>query len=226
MTDLFMADGFMIKPGEWQISPTSLFEFSPGQGLDEIMAEYQDKLFVVMQDYLYSSDPVTAYRNEFNRYINEAFTFSFVAGWADAGASALTDEAQSVLSGLIASEIQFADSLFTQLKTLREDDEIPMDDKMDAAHAHAEGYTQTLVGVYAEGKMMGEPNRDGKWEIGATEISCDTCKWLAQQDPQPLSWYLKNGYIPREAGSDKLMCGGWQCDCSIVDPKTGEQLIP
>jgi hypothetical protein len=225
MTDLSMADGFVIKPGEWQIAPASLFEFSPGQGLDEIMAEYQDKLFVVMQDYLYSSDPVTAYRNEFNRYINDAFTVAFVAGWADAGASALTDEAQSVLSGLISSEIQFADSLFTQLKTLLEDDEIPIDDKLDAAHAHAEGYTQTLVGVYAEGKMMGDPERDGKWELGATEQHCTTCADLNGKT-HPLSWYLDNGYIPQEAGSGTLECGGWNCSCIIVDPKTGVQLIP
>lgn len=227
MTDLFMADGFIFKPGEWQIAPADLFEFDPGQSLEEVQAEYQDKLFVVMQDYLYSSDPITAYRNEFHRYINDAFTMAFIAGWADAGASGeLTEDAQSALSSRIDAEIQFSDTLFTQLKELREDDTIPIDDKLDAAHAHAEGYSQTLVGVYAEGKMMGEPERDGQWVFGATEQHCATCQKLADDSPHPLSWFLQNGYIPQEQGSGTLECGGWNCDCSIIDPKTGEQIIP
>jgi len=81
------------------------------------------------------------------------------------------------------------------------------------------------VGVYAEGKMMGEPNRDGKWELGATEKYCTTCASLNGKI-HPLTWYLDNGYIPQEAGSGTLECGGWNCDCTIVDPKTGEQIIP
>jgi len=225
MTDLFMADGFRYKPERWQIAPSSLFEFDPGQSLEDIQSEYQDKLYVVMQDYLYSSDPITAYRNEIDRYVNDAFTVAFIAGWADAGASALTDEAQAWLNDRIDQEKAFVDSLFTQLKALREDDEIPMDDKLDAAKAHAEGYTQTLVGVYAQGKMMGDPERDGKWELGATEQHCSTCADLNGKT-HPLSWYLDNGYIPQEQGSSTLDCGGWNCDCRIVDPKTGEQLIP
>lgn len=204
---------------------TLLFEFSPGQSLEEVQDEYRDKLYVVMQDYLQSNDPITAYRNEWYRYTNDAFTVAFVAGWADAGASELTEEAQSWLSGRIADELTFIDALFPALKELREDDEIGMDEKLDTAHAHAEGYTNTLVGVYATGKMMSEPERDGRWELGATEQHCDTCSSLNGKT-HPLSWYIKNDYIPREAGSQTLSCGGWNCDCSIVDPKTGEQLIP
>jgi hypothetical protein len=202
-----------------------IFEFSPGQSLEEVQEEYRDKIYVVMQDYLQGSEPITSYRNEFNRYVNDAFTVAFIAGWADAGASELTEEAQNAISDRIAGEIGFVDTLFSQLKALREDDEIGMDDKLAAAQAHADGYTQTLVGVYALGKMMGEPERDGRWELGATEEHCDTCSGLNGK-VHPLSWYLKNGYIPQEAGSGTLSCGGWNCDCSIVDPKTGEPLIP
>lgn len=224
MTDLYMADGFMINPGQWEVF-IDLFEFSPGQSLEEVQAEYQDKLYVLMQDYLQGSSPITAYRNEFDRYVNDAFTFAFIAGWADAGADQLTDEAQNWLNDRIASEQEFVASLFPQLKALRDDDEIDMDDKLAAAQAHAEGYTQTLVGVYANGKMMGEPERVGQWELGATEQHCGTCSDLNGKK-HPLSWYLDNGYIPQEAGSSTLECGGWNCDCRIIDPKTGEQLIP
>ena len=224
MNDLFMVDGFVSRPGEWQIAPTDLFEFEPGQSLEDIQAEYQNRLYVIMQDYLQGSEPITSYRNEFNRTVNDAFTMAFVAGWADAGASALTDEAQSWLNGRIDQEVGFVESLFPQLKALRDDDEIPEDDKLDAAHAHAEGYTNTLMGVYAQGKMMGEPERDGEWEYGDTD-HCDTCADLNGQT-HPLSWYLSNGYIPQQAGSDTLDCHGYNCQCRIKNPKTGAQLIP
>lgn len=200
-------------------------KFSPGQSLGEIQAEYRDKLYVVIQDYLYSSDPITAYKNEFNRYVNDAFTGAFIAGWADAGASELSNEAQNTINDHIAQEIQFVDALFTQLKALREDDEIGMDDKLASAQVHADGYSNTLVGIYAVGKMMGAPERDGRWEFGATEEHCDTCAELNGR-VHPLSWYLDHGYIPQERGSSTLECGGWNCDCRIVDPKTGEQLVP
>ena len=202
-----------------------LFEFSPGQSLEEVQDEYRDKLFVTMQDYLQGDRPITSYKNEFARYVNDAFTVAFIAGWNDAGAEELTPEAQDWLNGRIDSEIEFVAALFPQLKALRDDDTIPMDDKLEAAQAHAEGYTQTLVGVYNHGKMMGAPHRKGTWQLGATEKHCGTCASLNGKT-HPLSWYIKNGYIPQEAGSSTLECGGWNCDCSIIDPKTGEQLIP
>jgi hypothetical protein len=203
----------------------NLFEFSPGQDIESVKAEYQDKLYEYMAEYLRSSKSVVVDRNKFNRAINDGFTFAFVAGWADAGASELTPEAQSWLNGRIADEIAFAATLFADLKALREDDTIPMDAKLQAAEAHAAAYTNTLTGVYAEGKMRGEPERQGVWRLGATEEHCKTCSWLNTQK-QPMSWYIDNGYIPQEAGSATLDCGGWRCDCIIEDPKTGEQIIP
>ena len=203
----------------------SIFEFTPGQDIDSVKAEYEDKLNAAMSDYLQSDQPITSFRNVFRRAVNDGFTFAFVAGWADAGASALTTEAQSWLNGRIEEEIKFANTLFTDLKALRDDKEIPMSAKLEAAAMHAAAYTNTLTGVYAQGKMMGEPERDGRWELGATEEHCETCSMLNGKT-HPLSWYLKNGYIPQEAGSNTLACGGWRCDCRIVDPKTGAQLIP
>jgi hypothetical protein len=188
-----------------------------------VQAEYQDKLFVIMQDYLYSSDPITAYRNEFNRTINDGFTFAFLAGWADAGASALTDEAQGALNGLIDAEIQFADSLFTQLKTLRDDDEIPMDDKMDAAHAHAEGYAQSLANPYSVGEMMAQPEIDLTFdgEDGSSDSVCQKNNGRCVQlkgETHPASWWIDNDLVPAR-GNDNYDCGCWNCKHQLVDKK-------
>lgn len=208
-----------------------LFEFSPGMDLEEVQAEYQGKIFDYMEDYLKSDKSIVVDKNLYSRAINDAFTFAFVAGWADAGASALTDEAQEWLNGRISEELGYLDTLFIQLKALRADKETALEEKIEAAKAHAAGYANTLTGVYAHGKMLGEPERDGQWRLGATLEHCQTdggtmgCEQLNGQ-VHPLSWYLKRGYIPQEAGSDTLTCHGYHCDCEIVDPKTGERLIP
>jgi hypothetical protein len=206
------------------IDITAVFEFSPGQGLPDIQAEYQDKLYGYMADYLQSSKSVVIDRNLYNRAINDAFTMAFVAGWADAGASGpITSEAQAWLNGRISQEIAFAATLFSDLKALRGDDTIPLQDKLSAAQMHAEAYTATLTGVYAQAKMMGDPEKDGTWQYGDTD-HCDTCANLNGQT-HPLSWYIKNDYIPQQAGSQTLDCGGWRCMCRILG-KDGAQLIP
>ena len=57
-----------------------LIEFEPGMSLEEVQAEYQDRLYVLMQDYLQGDRPITSYRNEFHRIVNDGFTFAFIAG--------------------------------------------------------------------------------------------------------------------------------------------------
>jgi len=202
-----------------------IIEFNPGQDIDSVKAEYEGKLYDYMAEYLQSSRSVVIDRNKFNRAINDGFTFAFIAGWADAGASELTEEAQAWLNGRISEEIAFVAPLFDDLKALRNDEEIPLADKLQSAQMHAAAYTNTLTGVYAMGKMMGEPERDGTWELGATEEHCDTCSMLDGKT-HPLSWFIKQGYIPQQAGSTTLDCGGWRCDCRIKDAKTGAQIIP
>jgi hypothetical protein len=153
--------------------------------------------------------------------MNEAFTFSFVAGWADAGASALTDEAQSWLNGRIDQEKAFIDSLFTQLKALRQDDEIPMDDKLESAQAHAEGYTQTLYEIYSQGMLMAQPEIDLTFdgEDGSSDSVCQkiggTCVQL-KGETHPASWWIEKELLPVR-GNDNYDCGCWNCKHYLID---------
>lgn len=203
----------------------SILEFKAGHSLEEIQAEYQERIYGAMADYLQSDRPITAFRNLFHRLINDAFLYAFVAGWVDAGAEELTDEARAWLNDRISRELAFCDTLFIQLKTLRNNTELTMEEKLDAAQARASGYAGSLVGVYAMGKMMGKPNRVGIWKYGDTSKHCSTCGMLHNKR-HTLAWFIQHGYIPQEHGSSTLACKGFHCLCKIIDPKTGEQLIP
>lgn len=221
-----LAETFTKILDELEAMLNEIAEFSPGQSIADVKAEYQDTLYQAMEEYLRSSRSVVIDRNKFNRCISDGFTMAFYAGWADAGASGpITDEAQAWLNGRIEQEKAFVAPLFSDLKALREDETLSIEAKLQRAQYHAENYTNTVTGVYAQAEMMAQPERDGRWELGATEEHCDTCAGLNGKT-HPLSWYIDNGYIPQEAGSQTLTCGGWHCDCRIVDPKTGDQLIP
>lgn len=74
------------------------------------------------------------------------------------------------------------------------------------------------------GKAYALKNERGQWILGETEQHCDTCKYLAGLKPHRVSWFVERGYIPRQNGSGKLDCGGWKCDCSVVN-NNGDQLL-
>lgn len=73
------------------------------------------------------------------------------------------------------------------------------------------------------GKGFAQQNRKGEWQFGDT-VHCDTCAWLNGQQHR-VKWFIGKGYLPRQNGSETLDCGGWNCQCKVVDAKTGEQLL-
>lgn len=200
-------------------------KYSPGQGLEEIRAEYHADLSAAMSDYFQSERPITAFRNEFRRAVNDAFYMTVIAGWADAGASgSIPDSLQSWLIDRVSQEISYADELFNSMRDLRALDD-PDKDLVGFVTARADGYANTLTGIYAYAKMVAMKERPGKWVYGDTIAHCETCSGLAG-GVHPLSWYISRGYIPQEAGSRTLACRGYHCDCTVIDPVSGEQLIP
>ena len=75
----------------------------------------------------------------------------------------------------------------------------------------------------ANGRMM------GTWVLGKTEEHCEKtgdtmgCLQLNGQR-HSLKWFTSHGYIPRQPGNKFITCGGWACDCSIVDDN-GKKLM-
>lgn len=71
--------------------------------------------------------------------------------------------------------------------------------------------------------MSARENMMVTWEYGDTDQHCTTCSTLHGQRHR-LKWYRDKGYIPREPASETLSCGGWGCDCRLVDDD-GNQVI-
>lgn len=211
------------KVTEIIIDKTYSLKFQPGMGIGAIQAEYMVTLEDIMLSYLESTRPITAYRNEFRRAANEAMILAANAGWVDGGASGpIPDELSNWVVGRIDQEVDFIIGVFDGLRDLRK--EGTGEDQQSFVSARVEGYTGTIEGVYNYAMMYAQKMRPGMWQLGRTERHCSTCATLHGQ-VHPLQWFLDNNYIPRQPGNPNLECGGWHCDCRIVDPNTGEQII-
>ena len=198
-------------------------KFHPGMSLEEIQNEYATTLYEIMDDYANSDRPVTSFRNRYGRAANDAMNLSASAGWTDAGASGpITDALQDWVNRRVDAEIGYIADMFTDLREMRATGDL--DALANFIQARAQGYTASLEGVYLEGKAYAYRDRPGEWRLGATEQHCDTCQDLNGKT-HPLSWYIENNYIPRQAGSQTLDCHGYHCDCGVYDPETGEQLL-
>ena len=198
-------------------------KFQAGMSIGQIEAEYMITLEDLMVSYLDSARPITAFRNEFRRAANDAMILAVAAGWADGeGYGPIPDSLNTWVLGRIEQEVTFITGVFEELKQLRkEGDPEPMDSFVGARVA---GYTASIGGVYNYAVMMAKKLSMGVWQLGRTERHCGTCAGLHGQ-VRTLRWFLDNGYIPRQPGNPNLECGGWHCDCSIVDPETGKQII-
>ncbi len=188
----------------------TLEEFTPGMGLDEIKAEYADTLYGAMANYLESgSKPVTAFRNEVRRAVQDGFTLAFYAGYADAGGSGeLPPEAIDWLNGRIETEVGFADGLFQDLKALRADGEKTQGEKLDWCRARSEGYTSSLNGVYAYGQAAGDENKIVTFTGEDGKESCPDCQRMKGQS-HTLKWWKERDLIPYP-GNPNYECGNYE----------------
>lgn len=84
-------------------------------------------------------------------------------------------------------------------------------------------WVATLAVLIARGYASAQADKMGVWRYGDTD-HCDTCLGLNGKRAR-LSWFVENGYIPREPGSETLSCHGYRCKCTIFDD-SGKQLMP
>lgn len=76
---------------------------------------------------------------------------------------------------------------------------------------------KTLQGFYDHGLAAADANGIYVWRLGKTESHCSTCLQMNGQQMRMKTW-LKNGILPQ---SDKLECGGWNCDCGLFNIRGG-----
>lgn len=76
---------------------------------------------------------------------------------------------------------------------------------------------------YVKGAELGGDDPYVEWVYGETE-HCDTCNELNGRK-ELLSWFLLNGYVPRQPASETLDCRGYNCKCKLIRVSDGKQIM-
>lgn len=202
-------------------------EYKAG-GYGGLRADYKRTVKSAVDDYLTSTDRATSYISTVRKSAVESFTGAFGAGYTDGGGDEndIDQDADQWLTDRINQEVSFIGELFTSLKALRDEyiaGEIKIADLRSEAATRADGYTDSLDAVYNSGKMWGMKNKMLTWRLGSTEKHCKTCLSL-DGNSHRASWYLARNYIPRKPGAN-LECGGYNCDCTLLDSLGNEITI-
>jgi hypothetical protein len=87
---------------------------------------------------------------------------------------------------------------------------------IDGLRARAEMWANNYTSTVNTARIVTAAEDDHFiWKLGATEKHCETCGALAGVVARAKDWeeLFSQGIEPQ---GDKLMCGGWQCDCEVI----------
>jgi len=185
-------------------------------GYEEVRNEYWATVYDAVDGYLTGNKPITAFRNSMYNAMNSAFQTGAELGYVNGGGEVPLDKkTQTWLDGEILAEKENINNLFKDLKQNWEEK-----DAIAEAFKRADGYAGKLDAIYAQGMMYGAGNPMLTWQLGETEKHCPTCAKLNGRR-HSAEWFISRNYIPRKpyAGMD---CGGFNCDCRLVD-KDGKE---
>lgn len=149
----------------------------------------------------------------------QAYYDGMKAGGIDDPEAALEPEDEATIKEWTAEQLthvnDFADAVVSAAK---------QPDLESGIIARVALWIGSMENLQSLGKASALKNMMVTWRMGATEQHCTSCKRLNGKRRR-LSWFIKNGYIPRENASETLECGGWECLCGLFDDK-GKQVLP
>lgn len=197
-----------------------LIEFKPGMGLNEIEAEYRERVQGTMQDYMDSDRTVVSFRNEMRRLGNDSYLLAAVAGWVDGGGDGpMPDSLTEYVNQQVEVQFVFINDVFAKLKELRKSG--TQDEQAAYIEGRADGYTASIQGIYDYARVTAAADIlltfDGP--DGSADAICQktggTCVKLKGQTHKA-SWWIEQGLIPYK-GNPNFDCGAWKCRHQLFD---------
>jgi hypothetical protein len=144
-------------------------------------------------------------------------TRAWYAGAAECGiaASELSPEEKTALENMIGGERANILSLATFIDGIRTDDGTFPNDVRVSVFARVDLWAQRYKDAQNQARVMACGDRKLMWVLGATEDHCPTCLKLEFKVKRASQWQAA-GIRPQNPPNAKLECGGWYCDCSLV----------
>lgn len=149
-------------------------------------------------------------------------------GMEDGGLAAadieLDDTDTQIIDGWIADQLDYVAAFAADVGTAtRANSPTDYGDKQQAIFDRAGAWAASLAVLGGKGLASAQGNMMVTWHYGDTE-HCATCQRL-NGTRRRLMWFIKQGYIPQEPGSETLDCSGYNCQCVLKNDK-GKQVMP
>lgn len=144
-------------------------------------------------------------------------TRAWYAGAAecDIAASELSPEEKTALDNMIRGERDNIDGLATFIASIRTDDGTLPNDVRASLFARVDLWAQRYKDAQNQARVMACGDRKLIWVLGATEEHCKTCLKLEGKVKRASQWDAA-GIRPQNPPNAMLECGGWRCDCGLV----------
>lgn len=176
-------------------------------------------IFEIVGGFLTSNQQAGTAARAMSAALSQAYIEAADVAYQDGGGTLPLDEdTASLARGLLDAQFGYVDALFETLKGLRKEGDFSAQDE---AERRAEGYCQSLDGMYGQVRVMAAGNKmltfdgtDGDANHICQSIN-GTCVRL-KGERHRASWWIAHDLIPYP-GNKNYDCGAWRCQHYLVD---------
>jgi hypothetical protein len=190
------------------------------KSVNEVLREYDDTLTRFAFDVLRGGSAVD-FRRSHKALLRSLALAAYVEGLREGGVSQdeMDDDDHAAVRAWVDGQVAHVNDFATWLAG---GEPRNSEDKRRQLADRVALWVQALENLGGLGRASAQKNMMCEWRVGDAE-HCATCLELNGQRHR-LKWFTSKGYIPREVGSDTLDCGGYNCQCSLVNDK-GERIL-
>ena len=191
--------------------------------INEVANDYENTLSRWIVDVANGNMSGRTLRSQMRDLILEKSEEVYTEGMREGGIPddelALDDDDKATIRDWVLGQVEHISDFADAAETVHE---LTGDERTAARDAMLDrvGYwVDNLRSLGGLGLASAKKNMMVEWEFGDTQ-HCDTCASLNGKRKR-IKWFIDNGYIPQERGSDTLDCGGWNCQCRLKNDDGG-----
>lgn len=190
-----------------------------------IVGDYEVALTSAVVDYFNGEATLSRVRRVFasspRAYARDVYLEGMKEG--KLGEEDLDDEDESAIAEWIETQADHVEGLVEFVSTVKGLDDAQRRDRQRAILDRVKLWVKELRDLGGRGRLRAKDGELAIWELGDTEEHCPDCLANSRLKPHRVKWWREKRDLPR---SKDLACHGFNCDCTLRNPKTGRILYP
>lgn len=185
--------------------------------IGQVVTKFRDVLTNFVYETWNKMMDLIDFRRAMKELIRTSAQDAYIEGMREGGdkitVEDLEDADYAAINTWIDSQLPYVNDFAKTVFAAREDGSL-----RQGVIARIDYWVEALRTLGLFGTSITQSNRMVTWKInavGRTKEHCATCTMLNGKRHR-LIWFTSKGYIPREPGSEKLECHGFNCGCGLV----------